>query len=169
MNLAREPRWGRNIEVPGEDPYLSGEYATQFVQGFEHAPEDPNGFLQASACCKHYVANEMESTTQLDGESWDRQHYDAAVTQRDLVDSRVGRAGSHDASRRHAVGDASRRRRGRDVLSCGAATAPSQVHGPVPGVRREGPRLGAHVLVATGADKQSGPRRARIFRGDESR
>ena len=89
--------------MPGEDPYLSGEYATQFVQGFEHAPEDPNGFLQASACCKHYVANEMESTTQLDGESWDRQHYDAAVTQRDLVDSRVGRAGSHDASRRHAV------------------------------------------------------------------
>jgi len=87
VNLAREPRWGRNIEVPGEDPYLSGEYATQFVQGFEHAPEDPNGFLQASACCKHYVANEMESTTQLDGESWDRQHYDAAVTQRDLVDS----------------------------------------------------------------------------------
>lgn len=27
VNLAREPRWGRNIEVPGEDPYESGEYA----------------------------------------------------------------------------------------------------------------------------------------------
>ena len=25
VNLAREPRWGRNIEVPGEDPYQSGE------------------------------------------------------------------------------------------------------------------------------------------------
>ena len=27
INLAREPRWGRNIECPGEDPYLSGEYS----------------------------------------------------------------------------------------------------------------------------------------------
>jgi beta-glucosidase-like glycosyl hydrolase len=24
VNLAREPRWGRNIEVPSEDPYHSG-------------------------------------------------------------------------------------------------------------------------------------------------
>merc|ERR1719345_228251 len=24
INLAREPRWGRNIETPGEDPYLTG-------------------------------------------------------------------------------------------------------------------------------------------------
>ena len=41
INLAREPRWGRNIEVPGEDPYLVGEYAEFFVKGFERAPEDP--------------------------------------------------------------------------------------------------------------------------------
>ena len=40
INLAREPRWGRNIEVPGEDPYLVGEYAEYFVKGFEQAPED---------------------------------------------------------------------------------------------------------------------------------
>ena len=26
INLAREPRWGRNIECPGEDPLLTGEY-----------------------------------------------------------------------------------------------------------------------------------------------
>eukprot|EP00435_Cladocopium_sp_Y103_P040526 s2108_g11.t1 len=25
-----EPRWGRNIETPGEDPYLTGEYAENF-------------------------------------------------------------------------------------------------------------------------------------------
>jgi hypothetical protein len=35
INLAREPRWGRNIETPGEDPYLSGEYANYFVRGFQ--------------------------------------------------------------------------------------------------------------------------------------
>ena len=41
INLAREPRWGRNIETPGEDPYLSGEYAVSFVRGFERAEDDP--------------------------------------------------------------------------------------------------------------------------------
>ena len=87
VNLAREPRWGRNVEVPGEDPYLSGEYATEFVLGFEHAPEDLEGFLQASACCKHYVANELENTSEPDGEEEDRQHVNSNVTLRDLVDS----------------------------------------------------------------------------------
>mmetsp|Transcript_23199 Transcript_23199/g.65835 ORF Transcript_23199/g.65835 Transcript_23199/m.65835 type:complete len:902 (+) Transcript_23199:68-2773(+) len=86
VNLAREPRWGRNIEVPGEDPYLTGEYAEQFVKGFQEAPEDPY-HIQASACCKHYVANEMESTTQADGEHQDRYHADSTITMRDLVDS----------------------------------------------------------------------------------
>jgi hypothetical protein len=58
VNLAREPRWGRNIETPGEDPYLSGEYASWFVQGFQKSEDDPT-HVQASACCKHYVANSM--------------------------------------------------------------------------------------------------------------
>ena len=86
INLAREPRWGRNIETPGEDPYLTGEYAESFTVGMQEAPEDPT-HLQASACCKHYVANSMESTTEKDGEFHDRNHVDSAVTQRDLVDS----------------------------------------------------------------------------------
>ncbi|CAE7387994.1 BXL6 [Symbiodinium necroappetens] len=86
INLAREPRWGRNIETPGEDPYLTGEYAENFVRGFQEAPEDPY-HVQASACCKHYVANEMESTTQPDGEHQDREHVDSEVSMQDLVDS----------------------------------------------------------------------------------
>ena len=46
INLAREPRWGRNIETPGEDPYLTGEYATAFVTGFETSEDDPK-YIQA--------------------------------------------------------------------------------------------------------------------------
>lgn len=86
INLAREPRWGRNIETPGEDPFLTGQYAEYFVKGFQEAPEDPY-HIQASACCKHYVANEMDSTTQKDGEHWDRDHVDSNVSMQDLVDS----------------------------------------------------------------------------------
>jgi len=85
VNLAREPRWGRNIETPGEDPYLSGEYAASFVNGFQEAPEDP-GHIMASACCKHYVANEMESSD-IAGFQTDRRHFDATVPIQDLVDS----------------------------------------------------------------------------------
>eukprot|EP00928_Gymnodinium_smaydae_P002319 TRINITY_DN10828_c0_g5_i1.p1 TRINITY_DN10828_c0_g5~~TRINITY_DN10828_c0_g5_i1.p1 ORF type:complete len:818 (-),score=103.93 TRINITY_DN10828_c0_g5_i1:292-2631(-) len=85
VNLAREPRWGRNIETPGEDPYLSGEYATAFVKGFERSPDDPT-HIQASACCKHYAANSMEHST-VAGETWTRHNFDANISMQDLVDS----------------------------------------------------------------------------------
>ena len=49
INLAREPRWGRNIETPGEDPYLTGEYATAFVTGFEVSEDDPTGLQVTSS------------------------------------------------------------------------------------------------------------------------
>lgn len=85
INLAREPRWARNIETPGEDPYHSGEYAEWYVKGMEQNPSD-EGHIQASACCKHYVANSMDGTTQH-GIHHDRNHYNAEITQQDLVDS----------------------------------------------------------------------------------
>ena len=39
INLASEPRWGRNLETSGEDPYVAGQYATAFVQAMQAAPE----------------------------------------------------------------------------------------------------------------------------------
>jgi len=86
INLAREPRWGRNIEVPGEDPYQVGEYAEWFVKGFEQAPEDGGKHIQASACCKHYAANSMEHTTE-GGQTHTRHDFSATISQQDLVDS----------------------------------------------------------------------------------
>ena len=86
INLAREPRWGRNIETPGEDPYLTGEYSVFFTHGMQEAPEDP-GHIQASACCKHFIANSLEGTTERDGEEEDRMHVNSNVTLQDLIDS----------------------------------------------------------------------------------
>ena len=68
-----------------EDPYAVGAYATAFVLGFQTAPEDED-HLQASACCKHYVANSMEGTTQ-NGVHHDRNHFNALIPMQDLVDS----------------------------------------------------------------------------------
>jgi beta-glucosidase-like glycosyl hydrolase len=79
--LRADPRWGRNIESAGEDPFVSGQYAANFVQGFEHATETPYP-LQASACCKHFVANELDGWN-----GTDRNHIDVFVPQQDLVDS----------------------------------------------------------------------------------
>ena len=85
INLARDPRWGRNLETPGEDPMLSGAYAEAFVRGFQEAPEAP-GTLLAGATCKHFVANSMEKSSD-DGITFGRENFDAIVNQRDLVDS----------------------------------------------------------------------------------
>ena len=51
INLAREPRWGRNIEVPGEDPYAVGEYAEWFVKGFEQVRVGSDACDVCDVCC----------------------------------------------------------------------------------------------------------------------
>ena len=68
------------------DPYLTGEYAEWYTKGMQQAPEDPY-HIQASACCKHYVANSMDGTTEKDGEHHDRNHVDSIVPMQDLIDS----------------------------------------------------------------------------------
>jgi beta-glucosidase len=35
INIARDPRWGRNFEAFGEDPYLAGKMATSDVKGLQ--------------------------------------------------------------------------------------------------------------------------------------
>ena len=72
-------------ETPGEDPYLSGQYAINFVKGFQEHPEAP-GEVMASACCKHYVANSMDGST-VDGHTATRVDFDAVISEQDLVDS----------------------------------------------------------------------------------
>ena len=41
INLLRDPRWGRAQEVPGEDPYLTGEYGVHVVRGTQESEVDP--------------------------------------------------------------------------------------------------------------------------------
>ncbi|KDP30466.1 hypothetical protein JCGZ_16145 [Jatropha curcas] len=37
INVVRDPRWGRVIETPGEDPFIVGRYASNFVRGLQVA------------------------------------------------------------------------------------------------------------------------------------
>ena len=54
INIARDPRFGRNSELPGEDPLLSGTYATHLLRGMQE--EDPNGHPKMIAYLKHLTA-----------------------------------------------------------------------------------------------------------------
>ncbi|MBU6411315.1 MAG: glycoside hydrolase family 3 C-terminal domain-containing protein, partial [Verrucomicrobia bacterium] len=47
----RDPRWGRGQETYGEDPFLSGQLAVQFIGGLQG--DDPK-YIKAMACAKHF-------------------------------------------------------------------------------------------------------------------
>ncbi|HEY3872308.1 MAG TPA: glycoside hydrolase family 3 C-terminal domain-containing protein [Actinocrinis sp.] len=66
VNLSRDPRWGRNDESWSEDPLLTADLASQYVDGLQgetpqgRLPKSANGYYQALATLKHYAANNDE-------------------------------------------------------------------------------------------------------------
>ena len=58
INMARDPRWGRNEETYGEDPYLTSRLGVAFVKGLQG---DHPVYLKTVATIKHFVANNEEN------------------------------------------------------------------------------------------------------------
>ncbi|MEQ9121938.1 MAG: glycoside hydrolase family 3 N-terminal domain-containing protein, partial [Alphaproteobacteria bacterium] len=54
VDIARDARWGRIAESPGEDPFLAARYAEAKVRGFQG--DDPRAVDSVVACLKHFVA-----------------------------------------------------------------------------------------------------------------
>lgn len=54
VDVARDARWGRVVEGPGEDPFLGGVMAAAQVRGFQG--DDPSHPDRILACAKHFVA-----------------------------------------------------------------------------------------------------------------
>lgn len=52
VDISRDPRWGRCVESPGEDPYLSSRYAEAAVKGYQGNLSDNTEVL---ACVKHFA------------------------------------------------------------------------------------------------------------------
>jgi beta-glucosidase len=73
INIFRDPRWGRGMETFGEDPYLTGRLAVEFVRGMQGA--DPF-YLKTVATPKHYAVHS--------GPEPDRHTFDAVADERDL-------------------------------------------------------------------------------------
>ncbi|MEE4195002.1 MAG: glycoside hydrolase family 3 C-terminal domain-containing protein [Anaerolineae bacterium] len=76
VNLFRDPRWGRGQETWGEDPYLAGEMAAEFVTGLQG---DHPRYLKAAACAKHFVVHS--------GPERERHTFNAVCSLRELYDS----------------------------------------------------------------------------------
>ena len=57
IDMERDPRWGRTEEAYGEDPYLTGEMASAYIQGMKG--EHPF-YIRCGATLKHFYANNVE-------------------------------------------------------------------------------------------------------------
>ncbi|CAG9948284.1 unnamed protein product [Clonostachys rosea f. rosea IK726] len=53
VDLAKDPRNGRNGEMYGEDGYLAGEFATRYIQVMQE--KDENGWVRVATTIKHWV------------------------------------------------------------------------------------------------------------------
>ncbi|MBQ7420963.1 MAG: glycoside hydrolase family 3 C-terminal domain-containing protein [Prevotella sp.] len=57
INMSRDPRWGRDEENYGEDPFLTGTLAVEYIKAMQGNDEK---FYKTVATAKHYAANNYE-------------------------------------------------------------------------------------------------------------
>lgn len=85
INMARDPRWGRNEETYGEDPYLTAQYGIEFVKGMQGTDSK---YLKTIATIKHFIANNCEKERRMGSSVMDektlREYYGKAF--QDIVE-----------------------------------------------------------------------------------
>jgi beta-glucosidase len=73
INIFRDPRWGRGQETYGEDPFLTGRLAVQFIKGLQG--DDPK-YFKTIATVKHFAVHS--------GPEPERHFFDARPDERDF-------------------------------------------------------------------------------------
>jgi len=76
INLFRDPRWGRGQETYGEDPYLTGRMAVNYIKGLQG--DDPK-YFKVIATAKHYAVHS--------GPEYSRHVDNVFINDRDLFDT----------------------------------------------------------------------------------
>jgi beta-glucosidase len=76
INIFRDPRWGRGQETYGEDPFLTGKIAVQFIKGLQG--DDPK-YFKTIATVKHFVVHS--------GPEPERHSFDAVTDKRDFMET----------------------------------------------------------------------------------
>lgn len=73
INIFRDPRWGRGQETYGEDPFLTGRMAVDFIKGLQG--DDPK-YFKTIATVKHFAVHS--------GPEPERHSFDAIIDEKDL-------------------------------------------------------------------------------------
>ncbi len=74
VNMARDPRWGRNEECYSEDPFLMSEMARMYVRGMQgNHPK----YVKTATTVKHFIANNIDK-----GREWSHSY----ITKKDLYE-----------------------------------------------------------------------------------
>jgi beta-glucosidase len=76
INIDRDPRWGRGQETYGEDPFLTGQIGSAFVNGLQG---DNSRYLKTVATPKHFAVHS--------GPESERHTFDAIISVHDLEDT----------------------------------------------------------------------------------
>ncbi|POM66952.1 Family 3 Glycoside hydrolase [Phytophthora palmivora] len=82
ININRDPRWGRNVETPSEDPLVNSKYGVAYTKGLQQGKGEDARYLQAVVTLKHYIAYSFD---QYDGVN--RKEFDAIVSPYDFADT----------------------------------------------------------------------------------
>ncbi|KAI0178169.1 glycoside hydrolase superfamily [Pestalotiopsis sp. NC0098] len=79
INGYKDPRWGRGMETPGEDPLRIKNYVKAFVEGMEGPP----GVLpkKTITTCKHFAGYDLE-----DSDGVTRHDFNAVISTQELVE-----------------------------------------------------------------------------------
>ena len=90
VNLYRDPRWGRGMEVPGEDPLVSGEFGARFVRAAQARGMGGLGRSQQRVALapKHWLDYDMEGRHDAFSPGWgpSRNDFDAVVSRQEQVE-----------------------------------------------------------------------------------
>lgn len=73
INIFRDPRWGRGQETYGEDPFLTGRLAVEFIKGLQG---NDSVYFKTIATVKHFAVHS--------GPEIDRHTFNAVTDDRDL-------------------------------------------------------------------------------------
>lgn len=76
INLTRDPRWGRNQETYGEDPYMISRMGVNFVKGIQG---DHPKYLKSISCPKHFMVH--------NGPETNKRSENRIVGEKDLVET----------------------------------------------------------------------------------
>jgi len=92
INLCRDPRWGRCLEVPSECPLLTGEYAMSFVRAMQQKSTDGK-YFEVLANAKHFSSYDVEKGSDNSpgqtggGAKYDRGSFNAYMSRQDMIET----------------------------------------------------------------------------------